>query len=101
MQIMCMFDLPVETARDRRHYRIFRKFLMKNGFVMIEKSVYARMVINGNSRKSVEELVRKNKPPKGLVALMTVTEKQFAGMEFITGDYETNVVMSSEKVIEV
>ncbi len=68
---------------------------------MIEESVYSRMVINGNTRKSIEELVRKNKPPKGMVALLTVTERQFAGMEIITGEYETDVITSSEKVVEV
>lgn len=68
---------------------------------MIEESVYSRMVINGNARKSVEELVRRNKPPKGLVALLTVTEKQFANMEIITGSYETDVITSKDRVVEV
>lgn len=101
MELLCFFDLPVETGKDRRNYRLFRKFLLKNGFIMIEESVYARMVINGNSRRALEEAVRRNKPPKGLVALMAVTEKQFANMEMITGDFDTNVVVSSQKVIEL
>lgn len=101
MQLMCFFDLPVTTRIDRRNYRRFRKFLLKNGFVMIEESVYTRMVINGNSRLALEALIRKNKPPEGLVALLAVTEKQFANMEMITGDYETDVIMSTERVIEV
>lgn len=101
MELLCFFDLPVETGKDRRNYRLFRKFLVKNGFIMIEESVYVRMVINGNSRRALEESVRRNKPPKGLVALMAVTEKQFANMEMITGDFDTNVVVSSQKVIEL
>lgn len=101
MQVMCFFDLPTTTGKDRRQYRIFRKFLIKSGFTMIEESVYSRMVINGNARKAVEELVRRNKPPKGLVALLTVTEKQFAGMELIVGEYDSNVISTTERVVEV
>lgn len=101
MQIMCFFDLPVVTAKDRGNYRRFRKFLLKNGFCMVEESVYSRMVINGNSRRAVEELVRKNRPPKGLVALLTVTEKQFANMEMITGEYKSDVISSTDRVVEV
>ena len=101
MQLMCFLDLPVVTRVDRRNYRRFRKFLLKSGFVMIEESVYTRMVINGNARRALEESVRKNKPPEGLVALLTVTEKQFANMEMITGDYETDVITSTERVVEI
>lgn len=74
---------------------------MKNGFAMIEESVYSRMVINGNARKAVEDIVRKNKPPKGIVALLTVTEKQFANMELIVGECESNVVSTTEQVVVV
>lgn len=101
MQLMCFFDLPVLTRIDRRNYRRFRKFLLSSGFVMIEESVYTRMVINGNARRAVEESVRKNRPPEGLVALLTVTEKQFANMEMITGGYVSDVISSTERVVEV
>lgn len=101
MQLMCFFDLPVVTGRDRRNYRKFRKMLLNNGFMMIEESVYSRMVINGNSRRTVESTIRQNKPPKGVVALLTVTEKQFANMEMITGEFVTDVICSSERVVEI
>lgn len=101
MQLMCFFDLPTITAKDRREYRKFRKLLLKNGFVMVEESVYTRMVINGNSRRALESLLRDHKPPKGIVALLTVTEKQFANMEMITGEYESNVISSKDRVVEV
>ena len=101
MQLICFFDLPVDTAKDRRNYRIFRKFLIKNGFVMLEESVYTRMVIGGNSHRMLVDLLRKNRPPKGIVALLPVTEKQFAKMDIITGDYETDVISSMDKIVEI
>ena len=36
MRMLCMFDLPVETEEERRAYRIFRKNLMQEGFVMMQ-----------------------------------------------------------------
>lgn len=46
MRMLVMFDLPTETAEDRRNYRIFHKTLIKNGFFMMQESVYTRMVLN-------------------------------------------------------
>ena len=43
MRMLCMFDLPVETEEERRAYRIFRKNLMQEGFVMMQYSVYVRV----------------------------------------------------------
>ena len=45
------------------------------------------------------ELLRKNRPPRGIVALLPVTEKQFAKMDIITGDYETDVISSIERLL--
>lgn len=43
MRMLCMFDLPVETDEERRAYRIFRKNLIQEGFVMMQYSVYVRV----------------------------------------------------------
>lgn len=43
MRILVMFDLPVITDTDRREYRKFRKFLILNGFLMLQESVYCKI----------------------------------------------------------
>lgn len=43
MRMLCMFDLPVDTEGQKRAYRIFRKNLIQEGFVMIQYSVYVRI----------------------------------------------------------
>ena len=101
MEMLCMFDLPVKTAKNRRDYRLFRKFLLKNGFVPLEESVYCRMIPSGHPLRTLQTLIRKNKPPEGIVALLTVTEHQFENMEFITGQWKSNVVDSAESVVEL
>lgn len=101
MHIICFFDLPTKTPKDRRNYRIFRKMLIKNGFIMLEESVYERMTINGNSQQALVDRIQKNKPPKGLVMLLQVTDRQFENIKIITGDFQTNVIHSTEKVVEL
>ncbi len=99
MRMVVFFDLPVETPEDRRHYRQFRQGLIKNGFMMLQESVYCRMVLNPGLEKSVAEVIRRIKPPKGVVQLLTVTEKQFAKMEFIVGESHSDLVDSDARVV--
>ena len=99
VRIIVFFDLPVQTAENRRNYRMFRKFLIKNGFMMMQESVYCRMVLNQNIASNVIRNVRSNKPPEGLVQVLTVTEKQFSKMELITGSYTSEVIDSDERLV--
>ena len=91
------FDLPTDTEPARREYRRFRRMLIKTGFLMMQESVYCRMVLNATVEKSVAETIKREKPSAGIVQLLTVTEKQFAAMTYITGKYVTDVVDSDEK----
>jgi CRISPR-associated protein Cas2 len=101
MHILCFFDLPTETAKDRRQYRIFRRFLIKNGFIMLEESVSERMVVNSHGQRALVELLRKNKPPKGLVMILQITDKQFENMDIITGEFKSNVINTTDRVVEL
>jgi len=85
MRLLVFFDLPVETAKQRKEYRCFRHFLIKDGYLMLQESVYSKMVMDDANANSVILRLKKNRPSCGLVQLLKVTEKQFAGMEDITG----------------
>lgn len=99
MRILVFFDLPTDTAVDRRNYRQFRKNLIKNGFIMLQESVYCRMATNQNTAAAITNNIRGNKPPKGLVQVLTVTEKQFSKMEYITGEFHCEVIDSDERLV--
>lgn len=86
MRMIVFFDLPVETAQQRKRYRLFRKFLIKEGYLMLQESVYAKLVVNDGAAEAAIMRLRKNRPPEGLVQVLKVTEKQFAGMIDITGN---------------
>lgn len=94
-----MFDLPVATADERREYRLFRKYLVKNGFLMLQESVYSKIAQNSTSADAIIDNVRKNKPKSGLVQLLKITEKQYSKMEFIVGEVKTDVIDNDERLI--
>ena len=98
MRMIVFFDLPTKTTADLREYRKFRKLLITNGFVMMQESVYTKMLLNQSVKASVLEVLKKNKPPQGLVQAITVTEKQFAGAVNIVGESVSNVIDTDEKI---
>jgi CRISPR-associated protein Cas2 len=101
MRSLLMFDLPVETANQRREYRKFVKFLKKEGFIMFQESIYVKLSINESGVKLLKERIKCMLPSKGLVSMITVTEKQFQNMDFLQGEFVTDIIQSEEKVIEL
>ena len=98
MRIIVFFDLPTLTSTQQKTYRDFRKFLIKNGFYMMQESVYCRMVHNQSVENGIKSAVRKNRPKEGLVQMLSVTEKQFQKMEFVTGENNNNVLDTDERL---
>lgn len=101
MRMLVFFDLPTETSSERRNYRRFRKFLIQNGFLMLQESVYCKLLLNASVQAAVAENIRRNRPPKGLVQMLTVTEKQFAKMEYIVGQWQSDVISTDERLVEL
>jgi CRISPR-associated protein Cas2 len=91
--------LPTVTAENRKEYARFRKYLVKNGFIMLQESVYCKLALNQTVSEAITQGVRKNKPSDGLVQVLTLTEKQFSKMEIITGEVKTNVLDSDERLV--
>lgn len=99
MRILVFFDLPVLTSKERRDYRQFRKFLIKSGFMMMQESVYCKLVQNSTMADSIVENVKKNRPSDGLVQMLKITEKQYSKMEFIVGSSISEVLDSDERLV--
>lgn len=95
MRLVVFFDLPVITAAQRKAYRLFRKFLIKDGYLMMQESVYSKMVLDGASADSAIARMKKNKPSQGLVQILKITEKQYAGMVEIVGARKEHPVVDS------
>ena len=99
MRMLLFFDLPTVEAADRREYAQFRKFLIEQGFLMLQESVYCKLALNATAANAIAMQVRRNKPPKGLIQMLTVTEKQYARMEFVLGEYKSEVIDSDERLV--
>ena len=99
MRILVFFDLPVLTDKNRKDYREFRKFLIKSGFLMMQESVYCKLVQNSTAADAVMENVKRHKPNDGLVQLLRVTEKQYSKMEYIVGESTSNILDSDERLV--
>lgn len=99
MRVIVFFDLPVTTEKNKRDYRVFRKFLVKSGFLMMQESVYCKLAQNSTVADGLVETVRKNKPSEGLVQVLRVTEKQYSKMEFIVGQNNTCVLDTDERLV--
>jgi len=98
MRIIVMFDLPSVTLAEKREYRKFRKFLIKDGFLMLQESVYVKLALNRTALMAIEKHIRKNKPKNGLVQMLSVTEKQFNKMEFVIGHVKSDILDTDERL---
>lgn len=99
MRMFVFFDLPVETLEDRRNYRKFRKMLIKNGFIMMQESVYCKMMVSPSVERSCKKMLHDNKPPKGIVQALSVTEKQFIKMDYVVGENTSDIIDTEESLI--
>ncbi len=102
MRLMCMFDLPVETEKEKRAYREFRKQLIKNGFVMMQYSVYIRTCPSREYTQRLENKIKKVVPSNGNIRLITITEKQYNDMKILVGSKSLKeAAIGSERMIVI
>lgn len=85
MWVFAMFDLPVKTKKDRKEYTRFRKSLLREGFCMLQFSVYARHCSSDDDAEAYARRVCLDLPPRGQVRLLSVTDRQFGKMEVFNG----------------
>lgn len=85
MWVLVFFDLPTETAAQRKIYSKFRKDILKDGFTMFQFSIYLRHCASRENADVHIKRVKKILPEKGHVGIMTITDKQFGMMEIFRG----------------
>lgn len=85
MRVLLFFDLPTDSPRTRKDYRAFRKFLINQGFIMVQYSVYMRLVMNNSAANMTIAKVRRHAPPDGDIMALKITERQYVRMEYILG----------------
>lgn len=97
--MILMFDMPTDTTDERKAYRKFRKFLISEGFIMHQYSIYSKLLLNNSANKAMLDRLQENNPKKGSITLLTVTEKQFSRMIYLNGERNTSVANSDSRLI--
>ena len=82
MWVFVHFDLPTDTKKDRKAYTVFRKFLLDDGFKMIQYSMYARHCSSRENAEVHKKRVKSKLPPLGQVIVFEITDAQFGRIEF-------------------
>ena len=91
MWLFVFFDLPVVTKKERKIATLFRKNLMKDGFVMLQYSVYIRHCASYESQAVHAKRVKAFVPETGMVSILSVTDKQYSDIVNIWGKKKKKV----------
>ena len=79
MRMIVFFDLPVGTARERN-------FLIKDGYHMVQYSVYSRICHGNDAVEMHETRLKQHLPSRGSIRLLTITEKQYESIHILLGE---------------
>lgn len=85
MRLIVFFDLPTTTKADKRAYVLFRRFLLQDGYDMIQYSVYGRIVNGFDNAETHLKRLADNLPKSGSVRCLQISEKQFSEIKLLVG----------------
>jgi len=75
--LMVAFDLPVMTPEERKRATDFRKYLLDDGYQMIQFSVYARPCVSFARQETHIRRLRLVVPEEGSVRAIFITKAQW------------------------
>lgn len=101
MRMLVFFDLPVVTTKERKAAVKFRNFLLKDGYHMMQWSVYSRICNGMDAVKMHEQRIKLNLPERGSVRLLTLTEKQFESMDVLLGTKTFDDTSGSSELLNI
>lgn len=99
MRVVLFYDLPAVTFAERRIHAKFRRTLVKDGFIMLQESVYCKLALNMSYVNAIIKDVEKYKPEIGLIQILTITENQYERMIYVLGEKTSNVIDSNERIV--
>ena len=99
MWIIVMFDLPVSTAKLRKAYNQFRKYLLAEGFAMLQFSVYARYCESHEHADTFLRHIHDNMPKTGQVRILLLTEKQFSDITVFADSHVQSAVEPPDRFL--
>jgi CRISPR-associated protein Cas2 len=99
MRIIVFFDLPTLTKSDRKNASRFRNFLIKDGYIMLQLSVYSRICKGQDAVDKHAKRLKSLIPKEGSVRMLTVTEKQYASMQVLVGTLKKEEKLGEKQLL--
>ena len=99
MWVMVFFDLPVVEKQDRKRATGFRHWLLKQGYQMLQWSVYIRPCRGETKAEGLIKKLKKIIPPKGSIRALKVTDKQYEKMAILLGTQKKIEKLGTEQIL--
>lgn len=99
MRLLVFFDLPVKTKKQRKAAQKFRNFLLKDGYDMMQLSVYYRLCRGQDMVNKHLMRLKAYLPPEGNIRALQVTELQFSKMIFLLGFPKKQEKLSTQQLL--
>lgn len=97
--MIVFFDLPVKEKTAQKAATKFRKFLIEDGYLMLQYSVYSRVCNGYDAVATHEKRLKQHLPANGSIRLLIITEKQYESMQILLGEYkQADVPVSYEQL---
>ncbi len=93
-----MLCSPVTTPTERKEAARFRKFLLSDGYYMLQYSIYVRICNGPEAAQKHTQRLHNNLPDQGSVRLLQITERQYAAMQILCGNPSPDVDVDYEKM---
>lgn len=94
-----MFDLPVITDKERKIATSFRKFLLDDGYTMMQFSVYSRICKNNDDLQKHINRLKLHSPKNGNIRMLQITEKQYSNIIMFAGSKEVEEDISIDSLL--
>lgn len=91
MWLFVFFDLPTDTKQNRKDAARFRKDLEKDGFTMMQFSVYVRHCPSKENADVHVKRVKMLLPSKGHVSIMAITDRQYGEILNFNGSHVSSM----------
>ena len=97
--LFVFFDLPVGTKPERGAATQFRNFLKRDGYMMIQFSVYARICRGDEAVDKHLQRVTRSLPKRGSVRALQVTDKQYGRMKLLLSTLEKSERIAPQQMV--
>ena len=99
MRLFVFFDLPVTTKKERQLATRFRKMLIKDGYQMLQFSVYCRICKGQDVVDKHLNRLQVVTPKNGNIRALQVTDKQYARMRLLVGTIKKEEIIGVKQLV--